>query len=174
MVKKVWNNLFIISCIFIFTFSVNVYANPQSSSFEDKYSEGGYKSLESAVNAFEKYYNTEVKLPTIPPTISFTHKFGKFYVDSDYNLNTTLNLIFVNEDIKENIFKIDIRSLKHKLDFEGESYPLKDGSKGVYFEHQIYNFFVFEKNNLQYMFGVHKKGADSIKPELLVEMANSI
>jgi len=140
----------------------------------DKYSEGGYKSLDSAVHAFEKYYKTEVKLPTIPSTISFTHKFGKFYVDSEYNLNTTLNLIFVNEHIKENIFKIDIRSLKHKLDFEGESYPLKDGSKGVYFEHQIYKFFVFEKNNLQYMFGIHKKGADSIKPELLVEMANSI
>ena len=174
MVKKVCNFLFIISCIFIFTFSVNIYANTQSSSLVDKYSEGGYKSLDSAVHAFEKYYKTEVKLPTIPSTISFTHKFGKFYVDSEYNLNTTLNLIFVNEHIKENIFKIDIRSLKHKLDFEGESYPLKDGSKGVYFEHQIYNFFVFEKNNLQYMFGIHKKGADSIKPELFVEMANSI
>ncbi|WP_238602126.1 hypothetical protein [Lysinibacillus parviboronicapiens] len=89
-------------------------------------------------------------------------------------MNDSLEIRFVNKDIRENIFKIDIRSLKNKLEFEGEKYTLQDGNKGIYIEHQLFSFFVFEKNNLQYMVGIHKKVANSATPEILVEIANSI
>jgi hypothetical protein len=69
---------------------------------------------------------------------------------------------------------IDIRTLKNKLDFEGEEYELQDGTKGIYYEAKYYNFFVFEKYNLQYMLGIHKKLVDTETPERLVDVANSI
>jgi len=57
----------------------------------------------------------------------------------------------VHKDLTNNIYKIDIRPLKNKLDFtnklnlNGKEYTLQDGAKAIYFEHQLFNFFVFEK-----------------------------
>lgn len=107
------------------------------------------------------------------PSISFTHQFGRFFYDS-------LEIRFVNKDIRENIFKIDIRPSKNKLYFKdklnlnGKEYTLQDGTKGIYFEDRLFNFFVFEKNNLQYMFGIYNKIANTETPDILVRIANTI
>lgn len=158
-----------------------VRANPNTPpSFEDGFTEVGYKSVEEAVKEFENHVKLDVKLPEILPSISFTHQFGRFFEDKNYNVNDSLEIRFVHKDIKENIFKIDIRPSKNKLDFKdkpnvnGKEYSLQDGTKGIYFEDRLFHFFVFEKNNLQYLFGIHNKVANLETPEILVRIANSI
>ncbi|MFK5710525.1 carbon monoxide dehydrogenase [Lysinibacillus boronitolerans] len=174
MSKKVVSYMIFISCIIIFSDIEGAYANTEPPTFEEKYSESGYKSVEDAIKEFEKHVNCDVNLPTLLPSIPFTHKFARFVEDKENNANDNLEIRFVNKDIKENIFKIDIRSLKDKLDFEGEKYTLQDGTKGIYFEHQLFNFFVFEKNDLQYMLGIYKGVANKVTPEIFVKIANSI
>lgn len=163
--------------IFLFNSQV-VYANPQDTppTFEEQFTEGkdGYISVEDSVIEFTTYCQCEVKLPTITPPTSFTHKFGRFFYDKEYKMNTNLEIMFVNENIKDHIFKIEIRPLNNKVKFEGEEFLLQDGVLGIYFESQIFNFFVFEKNNLQYLLGINKKIANSKTPELFSVIANSI
>ncbi|MEK5422941.1 carbon monoxide dehydrogenase [Viridibacillus sp. FSL R5-0477] len=151
-------------------------ANPIDTppSFEEKFTEVGYKSVEESVNEFANHLKVDVKLPTIMPPITFTHKFGRFYRDKKYSMNDSLEIIYVNKDIRNNIYKIDIRPLKNKINFKGKEYALKDGSKGIYFEHLYLNFLVFEKNNLQYILGIHKNVSNIEIPETLVRIANSI
>ncbi|MFJ7730780.1 carbon monoxide dehydrogenase [Lysinibacillus sp. NPDC097231] len=149
-------------------------------SFEEKYTEAGYKSVKAAVNEFENHCKCDVKLPEKLPSISFTHQYGRFFEDKNYNVNDSLEIRFVNKDLSNNIYKIDIRPLKNKLDFtdklnlNGKEYTLQDGVKAIYFEHQLFNFFVFEKNNLQYMLGIYNKVANKVTPETFVLIANSI
>lgn len=163
--------------IFLFNSQV-VYANPQDTptTFEEQFTEGkdGYISVEESVMEFTTYCKCEVKLPTITPPISFTHKFGRFFDDKEYKMNTSLEIMFVNENIKDHIFKIEIRPLNNKVKFEGEEFLLHDGVLGIYFESQIFNFFVFEKNNLQYLLGIHKSIANEETPDFFIDIANSI
>ncbi|MFP3919166.1 carbon monoxide dehydrogenase, partial [Lysinibacillus telephonicus] len=156
--------------------SGTVYANPNDTppSFEEQFREMGYKTVSEAVKEFEKHCNCSVKLPTMIPSIPFTHEFGKFYEDKEYEINDSLQIRFVHSKIGHNIFKIDICPLKNKLDFEGRKYTLQDGTKGIHFESDLFNFFVFEKNNLQYLIGIHNKATNIEIPEVLVDIANSI
>lgn len=159
---------------------VNANPNDTPPSFEEGFTKAGYKSVKKAVNEFENHFKCEVKLPEMLPSISFTHQFGRFFEDKNYNMNDSLEIRFVNKDIRENIFKIDIRPSKNKLNFKnklnlnGKEYTLRDGTKGIYFEDRLFNFFVFEKNNLQYMLGVYNKVANTETPDILVRIANSI
>lgn len=143
-------------------------------SFEESFSEGGYKSVEEAIKEFENYYQYDVKLPKIVPKVSFTHQFGRFNEDKNFNRNSALEIKFVNEKIRENIYKLEIRSLTNKLNYKGEVVTLKDESEGVYFESHQFNFFAFEKNNLQYLLGIHKDISDKNTPSMLTEIANSL
>lgn len=160
--------------------TVNANPNDTPPSFEERFTEAGYKSVKAAVKEFENHFKCDVKLPKMLPSISFTHQFGRFFEDKNYNVNDSLEIRFVNKDIRENIFKIDIRPSKNKLYFKdklnlnGKEYTLQDGTKGIYFEDRLFNFFVFEKNNLQYMFGVYNKIANTETPDILVRIANSI
>jgi hypothetical protein len=159
-----------------------VNANPSETppSFEEGFKEVGYKSAKAAVKDFENHFKSDVKLPETLPSISFTHQFGRFFEDKNDNVNNFLEIRFVHKDIRDNIFKIDIRPSKNKLNFEnklnlnGKVYTLHDGSKGIYFEDRLFNFFVFEKNNLQYIFGLYNKAAITETPDILVRIANSI
>lgn len=160
--------------------TVNANPNDTPPSFEEGFTEAGYKSVKAAVKEFENHFKCDVKLPKMLPSISFTHKFGKFVEDKNYNMNDSLEIRFVNKDIRENIFKMDIRpsknklNFKDKLNFNGKEYTLQDGSKGIYFEDQLFNFFVFEKNNLQYLLGIYNKVTHTETPDILVRIANSI
>lgn len=158
----------------------DVYANPQNPppSFEEKYTQIGYKSVEESVKEFESFFKEDVNLPKITPSISFTHKYGRFYEDKKYDTNDFLEIQFVNKESSENNYKIDIRPLENKLTFKGKSnqeeYTLQNGTKAIYFEDQLFNFLVFEKNNLQYMLGINKKVSNKVTPDNLVQIANSI
>ncbi|MBK3497202.1 hypothetical protein JFL43_20700 [Viridibacillus sp. YIM B01967] len=108
--------------------------------------------MKESVKEFKNHFKCNVKLPKIMPSTSFIHEFGRFYEDKNYNKNDSLEIMFVNKDLSESIYKIDIHSLKNKLGFNGKEYTLQDGSKATYFEQQLFNFFVFEKNNLKRCF----------------------
>lgn len=149
--------------------------NDTPPSFEEQFREMGYKTVVEAVKDFEKHCNCGVKLPTMIPSIPFTHEFGEFYEDKEYKINDSLQIRLVNSEIRHNIFKIDIRPLKkNKLDFEGSKYTLQDGTNGIYFASDLFNFFVFEKNNLQYLIGIHNMAANIETPKVLIDIANSI
>ncbi|MGE7837600.1 carbon monoxide dehydrogenase [Viridibacillus arvi] len=172
--------LFSIICIPI-CFSVNtmVFANPNDTppSLEEGYTQFGYKSVEEAVKEFENHFKQDVNLPKINPSISFTHQFGRFYEDKKYNINDLLEIKFVNENVKENNYKIDIRPLKNKIVFKGrvnqKTYTLNNGQKAIYFEGHLFNFFVFDYGNWQYMLGIDKR-VSKVTPDTLVKIANSI
>ncbi|WP_225986006.1 carbon monoxide dehydrogenase [Psychrobacillus glaciei] len=136
----------------------------------------GYISVKDAVREFENHFKKDVTLPKIKPAILFTNQFGRFYEDREYNINDLLKIKFVNEKAVENNYKIDIRPLKNKIIFKDrenqKAYTLKNGEKAIYFEHQLFNFLVFENNNWQYMFGIDKR-LSKVTPGL-VEIANSI
>ncbi|MEK4485744.1 carbon monoxide dehydrogenase [Psychrobacillus sp. FSL H8-0484] len=171
---------FSIICIAI-CFSANeiVFANPNDKppSLEEGYTQVGYISVEEAVKEFENHFKQEVKLPKNKPSIPFTHQFGRFYEDKEHNTNDSLAIKFVNEKVKENNYKIDIRPLKNKMIFKDrvnqKTYKLKNGQKAIYFDHQLFHFLVFENGNWQYMLGIDKR-LSKVTPDTLVEIANSI
>lgn len=147
-------------------------------SFEEKYAQIGYKTVKESMKDFQNYFKKDVALPKITPSISFTHKFGRFYEDKEYNINDFLEIVYVNENKKENNYKIDIRPQKNKLVFKGKGnqkdYKLKDGSNAIYFEDQLYNCLVFEKNNWQYIIGIDKRVSNKINSKVLIKIANSV
>ena len=178
MLKEMCYMLFFGFMLLFFSSTGGVLANSDSDipppSFEEKFAEGGYKSVEESVKEFENRMKSKVSLPEVMPSISFTHKFGRYNDGTEYNRYNELEIRFVHKDVSENIYKMDIRSIKDKLNFEGKEYPLQDGSKGIYFEDYQFNFFVFEKNNLQYLLGIHKKLSNTVTPDTFVRIANSV
>ncbi|MGG0657245.1 carbon monoxide dehydrogenase [Rummeliibacillus pycnus] len=171
--------LLVIFGVKIGTVSANTKDSPPPS-IEETFSEAGFKTVEESVEEFENYFECDVELPRMTPSISFTHRFGRFYEDKQYNMNHSLAIRFVNKDIRENIYKIDIRPLKNKINFKdklnlnGKEFTLQDGSKAIYFESHQFNFLVFEKNDLQYLLGIYRKVPNTVTPESLVKIANSI
>ncbi|MCQ6276375.1 hypothetical protein JMM81_15780 [Bacillus sp. V3B] len=126
---------------------------------------------------FENHFKKDVKLPFKVPSIPFTHYFGRFN-DLEGNLNDSLDIEFINEKSSEYHYKLDIRQLKYKINFKNEknhtTYTLENGQKVIYFEHQYFNFFVFEHDNWQYILSVSKRVLDTVTPETFIEIANSI
>ncbi|KXH81943.1 hypothetical protein [Sporosarcina sp. HYO08] len=177
------SKIYILLSIIVITICFSAYElisanqNDRPESFEEGYEEIGYKSVEDAVIQFEKHFNQKVQLPTITPTIPFTHQFGRFTEDPKYNINDSLEIKFVNENAPENHYKIDIRPLKNRLHFKDQrnqkTYTLKNGGKAIYFEHHLFNFFVFENDAWQYMLGIDKR-LSQVTPETFVKIANSI
>lgn len=169
----------LLTCGLYYYGTVNANSNDIPPSFEEKFTEVGYKSVKTAIKEFENHFNCKVTLPEMLPSISFTHQFGRFLEDKNYNLNHSLEIRFVNKDLSDNVYKIDIRPLNNKLNFKnklnlnGQEYVLQDGTKALYFEEQLFHFFVFEKNNLQYMLGINNKVADKETLETFVLIANS-
>lgn len=157
--------------------TVNANPNDTPPSFEEMYTEIGYKSVKEAVKEFENHFKQEVKLPKIKPSIPFTHQFGRFYEDKEYNLNDSLEIKFVNGQSAENHYKITIHPLKNKIPFKDRGkqkiYTLKNGQEAIYIEHQLFNFFVFENGNWQYILGIDKR-VTKVTPDTFVEIANSI
>ncbi|MFC5605068.1 carbon monoxide dehydrogenase [Sporosarcina koreensis] len=173
MTKKLYQ---LILVIVILLSNKGISAAEQNSppSFDELYKEFGYTSIEQAVNEFENHFHCKVELPEMVPPISFTHQFGRFYEDKRYKTNDNLGIMFVNEDQRRNIFKIDIRPVHNKLIFDGKEYVLQYGGKGIHFESFNFQFYVFEKNNLQYLLGVHQEATDVEMPDTLARIADSV
>ncbi|MGG6445945.1 hypothetical protein [Pseudobacillus badius] len=100
---------------------------------------------------FENHFKNDVKLPFKMPSIPFTHMFGRFWEDKEYNINDSLEIEFINEKSPINHYKIDIRPLKNKVVSTNRShqtvYTLKDGQKAIYIAERHFRFLVFEKDN---------------------------
>ncbi|MGD6879793.1 hypothetical protein [Bacillus infantis] len=111
------------------------------------------------------------------PPIPFTHIFGRFYEDKQYGINDGLEIEFINEDQGQNHFNIDIRPLKNKINFRTKGgqkiYRLQNGEEAIYIVDRNHTLLVFERDNWQYMFGVSKRIANKVPPEMLVSIANS-
>ncbi|MBY0220893.1 carbon monoxide dehydrogenase [Sporosarcina aquimarina] len=146
-------------------------------SLEEVYTRIGYTSPDEAVKKFENHFNYVLKLPKIKPSISFTHQLGRFSEDTEYNLNESLEIKFINSEIVENHYKIVVRPLEKKLTFKSSAnqkdYTLKNGKKAFYIEHPLFNFLIFEHDHWQYVLGIDKR-VSKVTADTLVEIANSI
>lgn len=173
MTKKIY---LLIPALVIVLSSKGIYAAEQNSppSLEEGYKEFGYTSIEEAVKEFENHFQCKVELPEMMPPISFTHQFGRFFEDKHYKMNDDLRIMFVNENQRRNIFKIDIRPVRNKLIFDGKEYALQYGGKGTYFESHNFHFYVFEKNSLQYLLGIYQEASDMETPDILARIADSV
>ncbi|MFD3449869.1 hypothetical protein ACFDTO_35420 [Microbacteriaceae bacterium 4G12] len=173
--------MFSIIC-FIISLSTNEIAsanrNNRPLTPKECYIKMGFKSVEEAVKDFENHYREDVKLPTKKPPIPFTLQVGKFYKDKAYNTNDHLRLEFLDEKSLGNYYEIVIRPLKNKLVFKPREnqkvYNLQNAQKAIYMVDRYHNFFVFEKDNWQYMLGVDRRVENKVTPEVLVGIANSI
>jgi hypothetical protein len=122
-------------------------------------------------------FKQDVKLPLRQPPVAFTHQFGRFS-NLEGNINDSMEVKYINDKMPENHYKIGIRPLKNKLVFKDRGnqkvYTLQNGQTAIYMIDILFNFFVFEKDNWQYMLGIDKRLSNKVKPEMLVEIANSI
>ncbi|MGE7693072.1 hypothetical protein ACQKNC_03000 [Lysinibacillus sp. NPDC094177] len=170
-------SFFLVSFCAFFLITLHASANDKPSPYEEIYPEIGYKSVEEAVNDFEQHFNQKLKLPLRVPPISFTHHFGRFS-DSKYVGNDAFEVTFINDQLSENHYKIDIRPLKYKLPLREKyvvkTYELKNGIVATYMTISGFNVLVFERDNLQYMLSIDKRVSNKVTPETLVDIANSI
>ncbi|MGE7688046.1 hypothetical protein ACQKMI_02440 [Lysinibacillus sp. NPDC097214] len=169
--------LFLFSFCTFFLLSLHASANDKPSPYEEIYPEIGYKSVEEAVNDFEQHFNQKLKLPLRVPPISFTHHFGRF-TDSKYEGNDALEVTYINDQLSENHYKIDIRPRKYKLPLREKyvvkTYELKNGIVATYMTISGFNVLVFERDNFQYMLSIDKRVSNKVTPETLIDIANSI
>ncbi len=169
-------------CILGFlTFGINegrFFRNTDDTSLEELFTEGGYKSVDDALKEFEQHFNQELKLPLRVPPISFTHHFGKFS-NLEGEANDTLEVKFISDKFPDHHFKIEVRPIQYKITFEKyqpEAFQLENGSNAIYIENPKlgFNWFIFERDNWQYMFSVDTDISGKVTPEMLVQIANSI
>lgn len=169
--------LFLVSFCTFFLITLHASAKDKPSPYEEIYPEIGYKSVEEAVSDFEQHFSQKLKLPLRVPPISFTHHFGRFS-DLKYEGNDTLEVTFINDQLSENHYKIDIRPLKYKLPLREKyvvkTYELKNEIVATYMTISGFNVLVFERDNLQYMLSIDKRVSNKVTSETLVDIANSI
>lgn len=173
--------VFLLGMLFLGSNDEQVYGNTNDTPqpFEKFFIEGGYKTVEAALDDFEKHFKQELKLPLRVPPISFTHHFGRFS-NLDGESNDAFEVVFINDQIPENHFKINIRPIKHKIGFSdkyvSKTCTLDNGSVAKYMEKPIigFNLLVFERDGWEYVFSIDKKVSITVTPELLVQIADSI
>ncbi|WOV84391.1 hypothetical protein PGH26_00135 [Sporosarcina jeotgali] len=89
-------------------------------------------------------------------------------------------MAFINDQLSENHFKIEVRAVAHKIEFSDKevlkTFKLDNANTARYMEKPIsgFNLLEFERDNWQYVFSIDKKVSDRITPEILVQIANSI
>lgn len=172
--------VFLLGILLLGTINEQVYGktNNTPKSFEEFYTEIGYKTVEVSLGEFEQHFKQELKLPLRVPPISFTHHFGRFS-NLDGEINDAFEVEFLNDQLPENHFKINVRPIKHKIfsdKYVSKTFKLDNGSVAKYMEKPFNgaNILVFERDGWEYMFGIDKKVSDKVTPEILVQIANSI
>lgn len=148
---------------------------PQSE--EDFYREIGYETVDAAITDFEKHYSKQLKLPLRVPPLAFTHILGRFN-DLSGEENDSFEAEYINEKSPENHYKINVRPVKHKIEFTEEKVikviKLANGKEAMFVDLEGFNVLVFEYENWQYMLSINKKAASVMLPGTLVKIANSI
>jgi hypothetical protein len=149
--------------------------NPQSQ--EDFYRGIGYETVDAALSDFEKHFNLELQLPLRVPPLAFTHILGRFN-DLSGEENDSFEAEYINEKSPDNHYKITVRPVKHKIEFNREKIikviELNNGKEAMFIDLEGFNVLVFERNNWQYMLSLNKKVSNVMLPGTLVKLANSI
>jgi hypothetical protein len=117
--------------------------------------------------------------------LTFTHVFGRCYIDTAYNVNDQLRFEYHGDGRtvkQQNHYVIDIRpanprlkGIIHKHEVV-RTHELEDGTKAMYgtmFRGQI-NALVFDKGGWLYWLWVDKRIEDKVTADVLVGIANSI
>lgn len=168
--------LLLISFCLLFFLTIFATANDKPDPYEKIYPEIGYKTVEDALDEFEQHFKQELKLPLRVPPISFTHHFGRFN-DLDGEINDSLEVTFINDQLSENHYKIDVRPIKNGIPIREKyvikNFELKKGIVATYMTITGFYVLVFERGDWQYMLSVDKRVSDKVTPETLVEIANS-
>ena len=113
--------LLILLCL-LFFLSIYATANDKFSPYEEIYPEIGYKTVDDALEDFEQHFKQKLKLPLRVPPISFTHHFGRF--SNLDGVNNLFELKFINDQLSENHYKIDVRPIKNNIPIR-EKYVIK-------------------------------------------------
>lgn len=167
----------LISICLLFFLTIYATANDKPDPYEEIYPEIGYKTVEDALDDFEKHFKQKPKLPLRVPPISFTHHFGRFS-DLDGVNNNSFEVMFINDQLSENHYKIDVRPIKNKIPisekYAVKTYELKNGVVATYMTISGFNVLVFERDDWQYMLNIDKRVSNEVTPETLVDIANSI
>ncbi|GMK49070.1 hypothetical protein PghCCS26_62000 [Paenibacillus glycanilyticus] len=172
----------VIYCTLFLTPHVN--AKPSVTSFEKPFLEDGYKSVGEAIRECETVNQRELHLPIKFPPIEFTHHLGRC-VNDNQNYNDELQIEYLHETQSKNHFKIDVRPLEQRINFENskrdrKKLRLNDGSDALYFStnpsglRRGFNILVFEKNGWQYLLAVDSRMEDQVTVEELIGIANSL
>ncbi|MFD1851279.1 hypothetical protein D8M05_05815 [Oceanobacillus bengalensis] len=88
---------------------------------------------------------------------------------------------FVNDKHPENHYKIDVKATENGIELNErqviDTYKLKDETTARYIslsQHKIgFYALVFTKNDWQYILSIDERIAETVTPEVLVEIANS-
>ena len=170
-------SLLLISFCLLFFLTIYATAYDKPSPYEEIYPEIGYKTVENALDDFEQHFKQKLKLPLRVPPISFTHHFGRFN-DLDGDINDSFEVSFINDQITENHYKIDVRSINNNIPIREKyvikTFELKNGIVATYMTISGFNVLVFERDDWQYMLSIDKRVSDKVTPETLLDIANSI
>ena len=170
-------SLSLISFCLFFCLTIFATANDIQSPYEEIYPEVGYKTVEDALNDFEQHFKQKLKLPLRVPPISFTHHFGRFN-DLDGDINDSFEMTFINDQLSENHYKIDVRPIKNNIPIREKyvikTFELKNGVVATYMTISGFYMLVFERDDWQYMLSIDKRVSDKVTHETLIDIANSI
>lgn len=170
-------SLLLISFCLLFYMTMYATANDKPRPYEEIYFELGYKTVEDALDDFEHHFKQKLKLPLRVPPISFTHHFGRFN-NLDGDINDSFEVTFINEQLSENHYKINVRPIKNNIPIREKyvvkTYELNNGVVATYMTISGFNVLVFKIDDWQYMLSVDKRVSDKVPPETLLDIANSI
>ncbi|QTD41523.1 hypothetical protein [Sporosarcina sp. Te-1] len=170
-------SLLLIAFCLLFFLTIYATANDKARPYEEIYRKVGYKTVEDAVDDFEHHFKQKLKLPIRVPPISFTHHFGRFN-DLDGDINDSFEVTFINDQLSENHYKINVRPIKNNIHISDKyvvkTFELKNGTVATYMTISGFNVLVFETIDWQYMLSIDKRVSDKVTSKTLLDIANSI
>lgn len=93
-------------------------------------------------------------------------------------MNDSFEVIFINDKLSENHYKITVRPIKNKIPISEKyvikTFELEKGIVATYMTISGFHVLVFEKDDWQYMLNIDKRVSDKVTPKTLLAIANSI
>jgi hypothetical protein len=161
------------------SFSTNAVANYTSEEFQQSLFDIGFKEGNAALQESEEHFKKDIPLPVQIPSVEFTHTFGRLS-DLDGDINDGFEIEYRHINKPKNHYMIRVQPVKYGLPIRKEhidqTFKLNDGSKAIYSTKiaRGFNLFVFKKNGWQYVLNINKDVSGQVKPDTLVEIANSV
>ncbi|MGM0807374.1 MAG: hypothetical protein ACQET8_21960 [Bacillota bacterium] len=163
--------------LYVSTSRVDAYSNED---FQHEIRKMGYKEVQQALTESKAHYQRDVQLPLQIPSLAFSHSFGRFN-DLQGEINDSLDVEYVNKDVPQNHYKMDIRPLKYKLSVPKETIDktivLENGKTAQVLNSKIISGFyvlIFDHRGWQYMLSMDKENANQLTISALIDIANSM